>query len=284
MNGVDFDVAVAIPSIANEFSLTIKIGSNSQIYNTEKEISFVLNVLKICFEEASLSENTFWQAYGELKGINIKLSKENVKVFNLNSVVELFKTDNVIIKENPIEMQTILERKDDKWKFFLPLDGPDTVIEAVKTMILFKESISIDYKSCELVVGRSFDSDHYNSAPLLFLIKNSLIHLVVTDFIDTLILIDKLKNVKLDDVNFETTFNGLLSINSLNDTICEERAKYAIDLHNKLNFIHPINMKSFGKFPFESLTGNKNLIDAALNNIRAFVNKTKGLLRETSIK
>jgi hypothetical protein len=102
---LDFEVAVAIPSIANEFSLTLKINSKSQIYKGEGEISFVLNVLKICFEEASQSEIVFWQAYGELNDINVKLTKDNVKDFNLNSVIELLKTDYIIIKENPIEIQ-----------------------------------------------------------------------------------------------------------------------------------------------------------------------------------
>ncbi len=48
---LNFKVAVAIPSIANEFSLTVKINSKSQTYKDEKEITFVLNVFNNCFEE-----------------------------------------------------------------------------------------------------------------------------------------------------------------------------------------------------------------------------------------
>jgi hypothetical protein len=51
---LNFQVAVAIPSIANEFSLTVKINSISQTFKDEEEIKFVLNVLKICFEEAEI--------------------------------------------------------------------------------------------------------------------------------------------------------------------------------------------------------------------------------------
>jgi predicted RNA methylase len=186
---LDFQVAIAIPSVANEFSLTVKINSKSQIYKNEEEISFVLNILKICFEEASKSEIVFWQAYCELSDKNIELNKDSVK--DLNSVIELLKTDYIIIKENPIEMQTLLKKKDDKWRFFLPLDGPDTVIEAIRTMILLKESNNNTF-DVEWVVG-FLGVNQYNSAPLLFLIKNAEIHLVITDFVDTLILMDGVK-------------------------------------------------------------------------------------------
>jgi hypothetical protein len=61
--------------------LTVKINSKSQTYKDKEEITFVINVLKISFEEASQSELVFWQAYGELKDINVKLTKDNLEDF-----------------------------------------------------------------------------------------------------------------------------------------------------------------------------------------------------------
>ena len=268
---LDFEVAVAIPSIANEFLLTVKINSKSQTYKDEEEITFVLNVLKICFEEASPSELVFWQAYGELKDIDVKLTKDNLKDFNLNSVIELLKTNSIIIKENPIEMQTLLKKKDGKWRFFLPLDGPDTVIEAIRTMNLLKESKNNTFNSVEWVVG-FLGVNHYNSAPLLFLIKNAAIHLVITDFVDTLILADGVKQDKLTEIDFKTKFDGLLTIDSLNQTFCTDKANYAVDLYNKLN-IRQMKRKNFEQFPFRNSVDEK-IINDALNSIRSFVNKT----------
>jgi hypothetical protein len=270
---LDFEVAVAIPSIANEFSLTVKINSKIQIYKDKEEISFVLNVLKICFEEAQklTSENVFWQAFGELNDINIKITRDNVKDFDLNSVIELLKTDSIIIKENSIEMQTLLKKKDDKWRFVLPLDCPDSVIEAIRTMILLKESNNNTFDSVEWVVG-FLGINQYNSAPLLFLIKNAAIHLVITDFVDTLILMDGERRDKLTEIDFKTKFDSLLTIDSLNQTFCKEKANYAIELYNKLN-IRQIQMKNFEPFPFEK-TGDKKIIDGALNIIRSFLKKT----------
>jgi hypothetical protein len=71
LNDFDFEVAIALPSIANEFSLTIKINSKIQTYKDEEELTFVKNALKICFEKASPSELVFWQAYGELNDIKL---------------------------------------------------------------------------------------------------------------------------------------------------------------------------------------------------------------------
>jgi hypothetical protein len=268
---LDFEVAVAIPSVANEFSLTVKINSKSQVYKNEEEISFVLNVLKICFEEASQSEIVFWQAYGELNDINIKLTKDNVKDFNLNSVIELLKTDNIIINGKIMEMQALLKKKDDKWRFFLPLDGPDSVIEAIRTMIFLKESNNNNFYGVEWVVG-FLGVNQYNSAPLLFLIKNAEVHLVVTDFVDTLILTDGVRQDKLIEIDFNSNFKGLLSIHSLNQTFCNEKANYAIDLYKKLNMCEK-KMKNFEQFPFRNRTDEK-VIDDTLNNIRSFLNKT----------
>ncbi len=271
LNELDFEVAVAIPSIANEFSLTVKINSIRQTYKDEEEIKFVINVLKICFEKASPSELVFWQAYGELKDINVKLTKDNVKDFNLNSVIKLLKTNSIIIKENPIEMQTLLKEEDDKWRFFLPLDGSDTVIEAIRTMNLLKESKNNTFNSVEWVVG-FLGVNQYYSAPLLFLIKNAAIYLVITDFVDTLILTDGVRKNKLTEIDFKTKFNGLLTIDSLNQTFCTDKANYAVDLYNKLN-IRQMKRKNFEQFPFRNSVDDK-IINDALNSIRSFVNKT----------
>ena len=97
---VGFEVGVAIPSISNEFTLNIKTGGDIQNYKNEDDISFVLNVLNICFEKGTPIENSFWKAYGELKNINIKLTKKNVKHFNLNSVIEILKTNMKSCKKN----------------------------------------------------------------------------------------------------------------------------------------------------------------------------------------
>jgi hypothetical protein len=109
----------------------------------------------------------------------------------------------------------------------LPLDGPDTVIEAIRTMSLLKESNNNTFNSVEWVVG-FMGFNQYNSAPLLFLIKNAAIHLVITDFVDTLILMDGAREDKLTDIDFKAKFDALLTIDSLNQTFCRDKANYML--------------------------------------------------------
>jgi hypothetical protein len=112
-------------------------------------------------------------------------------------------------------------------------------------MILLKESNNNTF-DVEWVVG-FLGVNQYNSAPLLFLIKNAEIHLVITDFVDTLILLDGVKKSKLTEIDFKTKFDGLLTIDLLNQTFCNEKANYAIELYNKLNILE-MQMKNFEKF------------------------------------
>ena len=266
---VGFEVGVAIPSISNEFTLNIKIGGDIQNYKYKDDISFVLNVLNICFEKGTPIENTFWKAYGELKNINIKLTKKNVKHFNLNSVIEILKTNNITIAKSSIETQRLLKKKNDKWRFFLPLDGPDSVIEAIRTMNLLKEeSNNNDFDNVGWIVGK-LDYTQYKSAPLLFLIKNSSIHLVLTDFLDVLIMVNGYKQVQLTETDLQTKFDGLLSIDSKNKTFSQEKADYAIELYNRLNTFTK-QKKTIEKCLFEKAKIDDELVDA-LNIVRSFL-------------
>jgi hypothetical protein len=58
----------------------------------------------------------------------------------------------------------------------------------------------------------------------------------------------------------------------LNQTFCNEKANYAIDLYNKLNILE-MQMNNFEKFPFRN-SADEKIIDDAINNIRSFLNKT----------
>ena len=108
LKNVGFEVGVAIPSVSNEFSLKIKIGRTIKKFNTIDDISFVLNVLNICFEKATPNENTFWRAYCEFKKTNFKLTKENL---NLNSVINILKNAKKILPQKDTREKALFEAK-----------------------------------------------------------------------------------------------------------------------------------------------------------------------------
>ena len=267
-------MGVAIPCIANEFSINIKIGTKHETYRNKDEISFVLNVLNICFGNATQSEKIFWKAYGERENIDIKLTEENVtNKFNLNSVIELFKnTRGIIITANPIETLTLLRKKDGKWRFFLPLDGPDSVLEGIKMMNLLKQSSGNTFEDFEWVVG-SLDFNQYNSAPLLLLIKDSAIQLVLTDFLDVLIMTDGCNEAKLTEIDLKRQFDGLLSLDSLDQTFSQEKANYATKLHNMLS-PRSKQAKGVNECPFNKLQADDKL-NEALKQTRLMVNNAE---------
>ena len=73
LKNLGFEIGVAISNVSNEFPLDIKIGENTKIYKNDEDISFALKILNICFKKASDTENTFWQAYSEVEGLDIIL-------------------------------------------------------------------------------------------------------------------------------------------------------------------------------------------------------------------
>ena len=90
---------------------------------------------------------------------------------------------------------------DDQWRFFLPLDGIDSTLESMKMLMLISDS-QIDISNIEFVVGK-LGMNQYSTTPILLLIKNSKIHLVVSDYIDVMILINHSKSKKLTDLDFK---------------------------------------------------------------------------------
>jgi hypothetical protein len=110
--------------------------------------------------------------------------------------------------------------------------------------------------------------NQYCSTPILLLIKNSKIHLVVSDYIDVMILINHSKSKKLTDLDFKKQFKGLLSIESLNVTFNQENADYTIEVFNKLSKRNKKKKILVENHPFKRLNINLAGYNAVLNKIR----------------
>jgi len=257
-----FEIAVAISNVSNEFSLTFQLDAKKEIYKSVEEISLVLDVLNICFKKATYIEKNFWQAFSEYKEINIF----NITLGTLTSVIDLSRNTKQLRFTEGEKFQALMMANDDRWRFFLPLDGIDSTLESIKMLMLIKDS-QIDISNIEFVVGR-LGMNQYCSIPILFLIKNSKIHLVISDYIDVMILINHSNSQRLTDLDFKKQFKGLLSIESLNVTFNQENANYTIEVFNKLSKEKKKKKILVENHPFKRIDMNLAWYNAVLNKIR----------------
>ncbi len=172
---------------SNIFALIIKSRGVSIIYhykpNDKSEntmtMKFTIECLEILLGKQSHSERIFWNSYREIKGIDIVLTKQNALF--LNKILMSMKEAQGIEVKNYTNMRYYLEKDGDKTRFFVPLDGLDTVKESVRMLLCLRHSELVS--DIEWNVG-SLGLDKYNSAPFLFVIKKREIKLVLTDVLD----------------------------------------------------------------------------------------------------
>lgn len=265
LNSKEFEVGIALP-IANatkENSLDIKIMNENESYSNMDEILFVLKVLEITFKKSSDYEYIFWHAFQEIYGIHFDLTNILPEFISLLRLLKEFKI--VVFKTSPIDTLDLLKRKDNKWRFFFPLDGTDNIVEKIRLMIWFN-LMGFNLDNIEWVAG-SIHLKKFKSSPLMFVIKNSEIHYVLTDYLDALILMHRWEYV--EDLNRYSRVNGLVSIKSLNETFSQEKADYAIKFHNVLTGKINRDFKSLSH-PFKSSKIDKKLIDMT-ESVRSYV-------------
>jgi hypothetical protein len=265
---IGFNIGVTVPSVGKEFSLSIKIRGHIEVYRNE-EIQFVIKVLKIGLGKSTDNEVMFSKIYGELTDVDTMLTKDNIDEVNI--LISLLKqTQNIKISKSHNETQFVLRKRDNKWRFFISLDAVDSASEAIKKMKTIINSKTI-FKNFEWFVG-NLNLLSNSTAPLIFFVRNSKIHLILTDYLDILIMMSVFKNVKLtDDFDFESNFHGLLSIKSLNDVFFHEKAEYCAKLDNKLND-NEIEIHFKEKFPFKTSEIHSKL-DESLKIFRCIVRK-----------
>jgi hypothetical protein len=168
---------------SKKFKLIIKSSGKQLKKEKYDQILSAIKLLKICLGIVSYSERIFWKAYGEIKGIDISINKHNST--DLNKILSIMEEANGIQVRDGTSMRCALEIKDHTTRFFLPLDGLNTVKESIRIMLCLKNSEL--FSGVEWWVG-SLGLHEFKSAPFLFVIKNKEIKLVLTDFLDVCIL------------------------------------------------------------------------------------------------
>jgi hypothetical protein len=189
-----------------KFSIIIKARGNEIHFDDEKGIRFAVNCLKICLEKGTIIEEIFWQAYGEIKGIDITQKEENFK--NLNKIVLLMKQgENIEVKDDEIKMRAALDDSGNNiTRYFLPLDGLNNVKESIRIMLCLKD-LDIN-RNIKWIVG-SFGLNEFNSTPFIFVVKKNEIQAVLTDFFDIRIFFNSLKSFCDVLQGWENTFDYL---------------------------------------------------------------------------
>ncbi len=270
LKSLGFEVGVALPmlSATKENSLSIKIMDENESYSNDDEILFVLKVLEIAFYKASDYETIFFHAFEEIQFHEQLNFRNNLREL-LSLLNRLKQLKIVVFKTSRIITLNLLKRKDNKLRFFFPLDGKDNIIEKIRWMIWLND-MGFNLDNIEWVAG-SVGLTEFNSSPLMFVIKNSEIHYVLTDYLDALIFMNswELNKGFVLDFNRNSRVNGLVSIKSLNETFSKEKADYAIKFYNLVTGKSIRNLK-YLPHPFKRSNIDKKIIEAT-ENVRAFV-------------
>jgi hypothetical protein len=289
------------------FGLIIKSRGVSIIYHYEPndksenkmKMKFTIECLKILLGKQTHSERIFWNAYCEIKGIDMVLTKQNALFLN-KTLMGMKEAERIEVK-NKTNMRYYLEKEGNETRLFVPLDGLDTVKESVRMLLCLKHSELL--RDIEWTVG-SLDLDEFNSAPFLFVIKKRKIKLVITDVLDVCIVwncinnlvtiiktheseykttkknyygIQKLRendnNTIFDtyDFNYKKVFKDCLSVENLSHTFNKEKAKYALEVYKMLTKHKLENVKideDFFKIP-KIILDNK--LEDTLKAIRLYI-------------
>ncbi len=294
------------------FALIIKSRGVSIIYHykpnqesDEMTMKFTIQCLKILLGKQSHSERIFWNAYCEIKGIDMVLTKQNALFIN-KTLMSMKEAERFEVK-NKTNMRYYLEKEGSETRLFVPLDGLDTVKESVRMLLCLRHSELA--RSVVWTVG-SLGLDEFNSAPFLFVIKNREIKLVLTDVLDVCIFWNCISNLitiintlsstpesykheseaiksyygikKVVDNNYNTIFDsyvfnynkvfkGCLTIENLSHTFNKDKAKHALEVYRMLTKHRMGKIKidqSFFKIP-KILLDNK--LEDTLKAIRLYI-------------
>ena len=67
--------------------------------------------------------------------------------------------------EDGTEFLDLMKTNDDRWRFFLPLDCMDSIVEAIKMMKLIRDS-EVDISNIDFFVG-NLGLNQYSSSPVV---------------------------------------------------------------------------------------------------------------------
>jgi hypothetical protein len=155
---------------------------------------FALHVIRITLGKSSLIEQLFFDVYLQAKHLSFSFDRgDNISdLGNMIESKEMQDTRRIRIAETYTVTKNLLRTNDDRFKFFFSLDTAATRPEAVENLSKLMRGLGEKINKIDWIVG-SVGLSEFKQAPLLFVVKNSRIECVCTDYLDILVLIDIFK-------------------------------------------------------------------------------------------
>nr|XP_032834726.1 interferon-induced very large GTPase 1-like [Petromyzon marinus]XP_032834728.1 interferon-induced very large GTPase 1-like [Petromyzon marinus] len=262
----NIDVGIALPSISDDFSLTIKAREHQKC-NQVADIPLILGIVGAIVTTDSSVENQFYTIMASRFNITLPLQTNELK--ELNRLVELLKIGDVHIASSYMESLECLMSGDYHWMFFVPLDALDTAYESIVGL-----GDNLKRLACangKWVVGR-LDIVNQHEAPLLFVLHDKEVKAICLDHLDIMILVDLFNKAATSEHNEPDL--SVLSPESLKCSIYHNRAAYAVKAmelmdqanHSEHNYNH-LRMQSFEDNVDEKLTDALHIVRSCLSRV-----------------
>jgi hypothetical protein len=225
LNETCIKTGLILGSLSEKFYL--KINNREYHNNNEDEISFILDIMIAEFGIGIKNKVLFHSMISESIS-STRNFKSNEKMNLIHIIEGSVNSKDVIFSSSRLDTISLLNQKDNKWKFFMPIDARETSFLAIK--ILASLISSQPLKGVQWVIGNT-DTPELSVTGLLFIVKNCRVRAVCLDELDLTLLRE----------NFALTSDDRLEIISpdkLNNSFYPKRAKTsekiirAIEMYN----------------------------------------------------
>ncbi|XP_061434127.1 uncharacterized protein LOC133359660 [Lethenteron reissneri] len=266
----NIDVGIALPSISDNFSLTIKAREHQKCYHAA-DIPLILGIVSAAMSTDSSVENQFYTIMASRFNITLPLQTNELK--DLHRLVELLKIGDVHIASSYMESLECLWSGDSHWMFFVPIDAVDTAYESI---VGLRDNLKrLACANGKWVVGR-LDIAKQHEAPLLFVLRDKKVKAICLDHLDIIILVDLFNKAATSEHNEPDL--SYLSPASLKCSIYHNRAIYAVKAmelmdpanHYEHNYNH-LRMQSFEDNVDEKLTDALHIVRSCLSRVDMYV-------------
>ncbi|XP_075910970.1 uncharacterized protein LOC116956927 [Petromyzon marinus] len=262
----NIDVGIALPSISDNFSLTIKAREHQKCYQAA-DIPLILRIISAAVNTDSSVENQFYTIMASHFNITLPLQPNELK--DLNRLVELLRIGDVHIASSYMESLECLWSCDSQWMFFVPIDALDTAYESI---VGLRDNLKrLACANGKWVVGR-LDIANQHEAPLLFVLRDKKVKAICLDHLDIMILVDLFNKAATSEHN-EPDLSDL-SPESLKCSIYHNRATYAVktmelmhQANNSEDNYSNIRMQSFEDNVDEKFTDALHIVRSCLSRV-----------------
>lgn len=186
LESIGIQIGIALPNISSDKnSLTLKINSIEEWYETPQSIQNVLQVLTLLGNEAGTIATRFLTIYASLAGFKSRLSENLPDLHSLIKCVE--KTCDVTIVETSIQTRNLCLEDNDTVKIMINLDCLDSAMDSVAKYKLLQNPLK---DSVKWVVGKwDFNGiQEQCNFPVVFAFKKGALIGACYDTIDILLL------------------------------------------------------------------------------------------------